>query len=110
MSCFSAEQKTHILLNVVHFICIFRCEKCGDQLDSTYVKEENDRLIEDLKSLDPNDPAVLDDFLRQHATVLPESNQLSREVQYRQVTLFKQVDQQLLDHNALLKKSYLCEY
>ena len=79
-------------------------------MDSTYVKEENDRLLEDLKSLDPNDPSVLDDFLRQHATVLPESNQLSREVQYRQVTLFKQVDQQLLDHNALLKKSYLCKY
>ena len=74
------------------------------------VKEADDRLIADLKSSDPNDPAALDDFLRRNSAYLPETNQLSREVQYRQVTLFKQVDQKLLDHAALLKKSYLCKY
>ena len=73
------------------------------------VKEKDDRLIADLKTSNPNDPAALDDFLRKHSAYLPECNQLSREVQYRQVTLFKQVDQQLLDHAALLKKSYLCK-
>jgi len=76
---------------------------------SSAIKEEHDRLIADPKTSDPNDPDVLDDFLRQHSAVLPESNQLYREVQYRQVSLFKQVDHELLDHNALLKKSYLCK-
>ena len=79
-------------------------------MESSEVKAEHDRLIEDLKSRDPNNPSALDDFLRQHSTLIPETYQLSREVQYRQVTLFKQVDQELLDHNALLKKSYLCAY
>jgi len=87
----------------------WKCEKCGYQMTKSEVKENDDRLIADLKSSDPNDPAALDDFLRRHSAYLPESNQLSREVQYRQVTLFKQVDQRLLDHAALLKKSYLCK-
>ena len=79
-------------------------------MECSQVKDKKERLIEDLKSLDANDPLALDDFLQHHAAVLPECNQLAREVQYRQITLYKQVDQELLDPPALLKKSYLCEY
>ena len=79
-------------------------------MESSDVKDEKERLIDELKSLEANDTSALDDFLRQHATVLPECNALAREIQYRQVTLFKNVDQELLDPNELLKKSYLCEY
>ena len=97
---------------ILHFngVACFRCEKCKRQMESSDVKDEKERLIDELKSLEANDTSALDDFLRQHATVLPECNQLAREIQYRQVTLFKNVDQELLDPNELLKKSYLCEY
>ena len=78
-------------------------------MENSEVKEENKRLVDELKTIDPNDPGALDDFLRQHAAVLPDTNQLAREIQYRQVTLFKNVDPEDLEPNAQLKKSYLCK-
>ena len=87
----------------------FSCEKCNRVIDSHQVKEDNNQLVKELQDADRSDPQALDAFLRKYATTLPETHQLSREIQYRQVLLFKAVDPKDADTNMLLRKSYICK-
>ena len=88
----------------------YRCEKCKLAVTGSSVKELNETLVTELKSIDRSDPDVLDGFLKKHAATLPDSHQMSREIQYGQLMLFKSVDDaDLMDTNTLLKKSCFCK-
>ena len=73
------------------------------------MKEDHDNLIQELKVIDRTDPDALDAFLKKHALTLPETHQITREIQYGQIVLFKYLNPDDMDTNALLKKSYFCK-
>ena len=76
-------------------------------MNAKQIREGHDRLTTELRSLDRSNPSNLEDFLQRYATVLPESNQLSREVQYGLLQLYKSVPD--LPTHHLLKKSLVCK-
>ena len=76
-------------------------------MNAKQIREGHDRLTTELRSLDRSNPSNLEDFLQRYATVLPESNQLSREVQYGLLQLYKSVPD--LPTHYLLKKSLVCK-
>jgi len=78
-------------------------------MEASDVKAINESILASLKATDRSDPDALDAFLKDHAVTLPDSHQMTREVQYGQLNLFKSVDPDLMDVNHLLKKSMFCK-
>ena len=85
----------------------FKCEKCGFTLEAKQVKDGVERLTTELKTIDRSKCENLDEFLQKYATVLPETHQLSREIQYSQMLLLKNIYD--LPTPVLLKKSLICK-
>ena len=67
----------------------FRCQKCGHTLDAKQIQDGHDRLTNELKNTDRSDITSLEDYLKKYATVLPDTHQLSREIQYGMMLLLK---------------------
>ena len=85
----------------------FRCDKCSETLTSRQVRDGHDRLTNELKSIEKTDIANLDNFLKKYATIIPDTHQLSREIQYSMVLLMKSKSQNL-PTQVLLKKTVIC--
>ena len=60
-----------------------------------------------MKSIEKTDIANLDNFLKKYATIIPDTHQLSREIQYSMVLLMKSKSQNL-PTQVLLKKTVIC--
>merc|ERR1712223_476205 len=85
----------------------YRCDKCSETLTSRQVRDGHDRLTNELKSIEKTDIANLDNFLKKYATIIPDTHQLSREIQYSMVLLMKSKSQSL-PTQVLLKKTVIC--
>merc|ERR1719323_2487263 len=85
----------------------FRCEKCAHTLEAKQIRDGHDRLTGELKTIDRSNPMNLEQFLQKYATVIPETHQLSREIQYGLMILMK--PNEYLPTSALLKKSIICK-
>ena len=72
---------------LIYFFC--RCNTCGHTLEANQIREGHDRLTSELKSLDRTRPAHLEDFLQKYATILPDTNQLAREIQYSIMLIYR---------------------
>ena len=71
----------------IYIFC--RCNTCGHTLEANQIREGHDRLTSELKSLDRTRPAHLEDFLQKYATILPDTNQLAREIQYSIMLIYR---------------------
>jgi hypothetical protein len=87
----------------------FRCQTCAQTLEAKQVQDGHERLTGELKTIDRSNPSNLEDFLKKYVTVIPESHQLSREIQYSLVLLYKTPSSQDLPTHQLLKKAVLCQ-
>jgi len=85
----------------------FRCQKCGHTLDAKQIQDGHDRLTNELKNTDRSDITSLEDYLKKYATVLPDTHQLSREIQYGMMLLLKSTKGSELNNQQLLKKSVI---
>lgn len=73
------------------------------------VKEIYNRVTSELKEVDRSDPDCLERFMLEQAPVLPDSNQLIREIQFGLVCLLKVANPEWLSHHHLLRKAFLCK-
>ena len=87
----------------------FRCQKCGQTLEAKQIRDGHERLTTELKSIDKSDISHLDNFLKKYATIIPDSHQLSREIQYNMMLMMKSKNHSLLPTELLLKKTILCK-
>ncbi|XP_040572968.1 SET domain-containing protein SmydA-8 [Lepeophtheirus salmonis] len=86
----------------------WKCEKCSHTLESTTVRHGIESMMDELKSIDRTNPENLEDFLKRYATLLPETNQLTREIQLGLVSLFKNRRNEDLKTTQLLRKAFMC--
>lgn len=85
----------------------FGCEKCPNTLEAKQIRDGQDRLTGELKTIDRTNPVNLEQFLQTYISVLPETHQLSREIQYSLVLQWK--PNEYLPTQTLLKKSLICK-
>ena len=78
-------------------------------MESKQVQDGHDRLTTELKNIDKPDISDLDDLLLKYASILPDSSQLSREIQYNMMLMMKSKDQSSFPTNLLLKKTIICK-
>ena len=78
-------------------------------MESKQVQDGHDRLTTELKNIDKPDISDLDDLLLKYASILPDSSQLSREIQYNMMLMMKSKDQSSFPTKLLLKKTIICK-
>ena len=84
----------------------FVCEKCANTLEAKQIRDGQDRLTGELKTIDRSNPENLEKFLQTYK-LLPETYQLSREIQYSLLLQWKPNED--LPTATLLKKSLICK-